>query len=331
MEFFEAYEQVLTPLATASSLLQLVARADEAGLMAALQTPATLVDVAARTGLAEDTVATLCRALVTLKVAECHGDTVTLTAPWQALADPGAHVPLKVALAGIEIDGRLQRARTGDTFWSMPPADRVTYARSISPDPFSDELVETFRSELVNDPDRAAMAQGGRLLELGCGVAGRVLTTLRAMPQLTAVGIELSPDLADEARRRSVALGVQDRFDVICADAGEYASPQLFDYAFWSQFFFPEPSRRAALVTLRRVLRSGAVVHAPVGANFPAIDADPEGPLAREFALWRTVLNSWDVPERRPEQLVAEFEAAGFEDVGVIERPASPLLRARQP
>ncbi|MCW2755969.1 MAG: Methyltransferase type 11 [Marmoricola sp.] len=331
MEFFEAYEQVLTPLATASSLLQLVARADEAGLMAALRAPVTVVDAATATGLAEDTVATLCRALVTLKVAERHGDAVALTAPWQALADPGAYVPLKLALAGIEIDSRLQRARAGDTFWSMPPEDRITYARSISADPFSDQLVETFRSELMNDPDRAAMVAGGRLLELGCGVAGRVLTTLRAMPQLTAVGIELSPDLAEEARRRSVALGLQDRFEVICADAGEYASAQLFDYAFWSQFFFPEPSRRAALATLRRVLRSGAVVHAPVGANFSAIDADPEGRLAREFVLWRTVLDSWGVPERRPEQLVAEFEAAGFADVGVIERPASPLLRARQP
>lgn len=331
MEYFEAYEQALTPLATANSLLQLVARAEEAGLMTALRTPVSVVDAAAQTDLDESSVATLCRALVTLNVAESNGTTVALTAAWQALTDPGAYVPLQLALAGIEIDGRLHRARAGDTFWSMPAADRITYARSISSDPYSDQLVEAFRSDLTHDPDRAGMAEGGRLLELGCGVAGRVLTTLRAMPQLHAVGVELSADLAAEAQRRSVELGLADRFDVVCVDAAEYDTTESFDFAFWSQFFFPEAARAAALATLRRVLRSGAVVHAPTGANFAAIDADPQGPQARDFVLWRTVLEAWGVPERRPEQLIAEFEAAGFEDVRVLERPGSPVVRARQP
>ncbi len=331
MDYFEAYEQALTPLATANNLLQLVARAEEAGLMAALRTPVSVTDAAARTGLAEHSVATLCRALVTLNVAESDGSTVVLTAAWHALTDPGAYVPLQLALAGIEIDGRLQRARSGDTFWSMPAEDRITYARSISSDPYSDELVEAFRSDLMNDPDRAAMAEGGRLLELGCGVAGRVLTTLRAMPNLRAVGVELSADLAGEAQRRAVELGVADRFEVVCVDAAEFDSTESFDYAFWSQFFFPESARAPALATLRRVLSSGAVVHAPTGANFAAVDKNPQGPQARDFVLWRTVLDSWGVPERRPEQLIAEFEAAGFQDVRIVERPGSPVIRARQP
>lgn len=87
-EFFEAYDQVLTPLATVSSVLQLVARAEEAGLMTALRTPMTAADIAVGTGLREETVTALCRALVTLGVAESDGRTIALTAPWQALTDP---------------------------------------------------------------------------------------------------------------------------------------------------------------------------------------------------------------------------------------------------
>ena len=331
MDFFEAYEQVFAPLATASNVMQLVGRAEDAGLMAAMRTPVTTRDAVAQTGLSEETVSTLCRALVALGVVQHDVAGFSLTEPWLALTDPGAFVPLGVALSGAEIDGRLLRAKVADTFWSMPAEDRITYARSISPDPYSDQLVERFRTELENDPDRAAMTHGGRLLELGCGVAGRVLTTLRAMPQLRAVGVELSPDLAGEARRRASELGLDDRFEVVCMDAADFTTTEPFDYGFWSQFFFPSSSREGALRTLRSALRTGGVVHAPLGANFAAMDADPDGSEARDFAVWRVVLDSWGVPERRPEQLVTEFEAAGFTDVEAVARDAGAVVRARQP
>jgi SAM-dependent methyltransferase len=322
MDYFEAYEHALTPLATASSLLQLVARADEAGLMAALRTPASVIDAAAHTGLGTDTVAVLCRALVTLNVAESDGATIVLTAPWLALTEPGAFVPLPLALAGIEIDGRhlLVHACCGPDH-----VRQVDFVRSL--------LRSAGRGVPLRRDERPGPRRHGRRWAFaGTGLwrGGRILTTLRAMPQLTAVGVELSADLAAEARRRAQELGVADRFEVVCADAAEFDSAQSFDFAFWSQFFFPEAARPAALATLRRV-SPGAVVDAPTGANFAAIDADPTGPQARDFVLWRTVLDSWGVPERRPEQLIAEFEAAGFEDVRAVERPGSPVIRARQP
>ena len=46
------------------------------------------------------------------------------------------------------------------------------------------------------------LRSGGSLLELGCGVAGRVLVMLQAIPAMQAVGIELSADLAAVAVRR---------------------------------------------------------------------------------------------------------------------------------
>lgn len=65
----------------------------------------------------------------------------------------------------------------------------------------------------------ARLSAGERHLELGCGLAGRILCLLQAYPAMTAVGVERAPDLAAEARRRAERLGVADRFVVVVSDA----------------------------------------------------------------------------------------------------------------
>jgi Methyltransferase domain len=209
----------------------------------------------------------------------------------------------------------LRSIGAGADYWTMPTEQRLTFARATSPDPFSAGLVASFRASAERDPEQAALRNGGRLLELGCGVAGRLLTCLQAFPNLTAVGIELADDLADEAERRAVALGVADRLTVVRSDAGAYLEPDSFEFGFWSQFFFPEESRRSALTALFANLRSGGIAWAPVFGDFPAMQADPTGQVRRGYALFRVILDSWRVPERSPDQLAAEFESAGFTEV----------------
>ncbi|HJQ42790.1 MAG TPA: class I SAM-dependent methyltransferase [Jatrophihabitantaceae bacterium] len=331
IDFFDAYDSVLIPMFTASNVLRLVAGASASGLMTALRDPASTADLAAKTGLAETRVSAVCRALVAAGVAQQDGERLRLSPAWHALTDPGAFVPLELALQGNYVEGQLMAASAGETYWSITAEDRLSYARSVSPNPYSSELVDAFRRQIPEDPDRAAMAEGGRLLELGCGVAGRVLTTLRAMPRLSAVGVELSPDLAAEAERRARDLGLSDRFRVACVDAAEFTDPEPFDFGFWSQFFFPEESRQGALRTMLSSLRPGGVVLAPLGADYDAIQADPDSTAAREYALWRVVLDSWGVPERSPETLVAEVQSAGFVDVRVVAGGAGPVVRATRP
>ena len=330
--FFDAYEQVLSPLFAASNVLQLIARAERSGLLHRLRDGADVAALTQVTGLPEHSVQTLCRALAVTGVVEAYEGGHRLTPPWRALTDPGAYVPLATALGGAAIEARLIGADRGETYWTMSTEERVTYARSVSPDPYSDELVEAFAAEIAGDPDRSPMLDGGRLLELGCGVAGRVLTTLRAAPKLTAVGVELSPDLAEEAQRRAVDLGLTDRFRIVCADAADYRCDEPFDFGFWSQFFFPSDARGPALRTMLRCLRPGGVLHAPLGANFEEMASDPHGDAARDFAVWRVVLDAWGVPERSPDALVAEFAAAGFGEVRVAARKGGgPVVRGIRP
>jgi SAM-dependent methyltransferase len=326
--FFEAYERDLLPLMNATSVLNLVGRATDAGLLHGLRTPTTVDALAADNALARSTVQALCRALIATGVAEVHGQEITLAGGWRALTDPGAFVPLDVVLAGSAVESRLLRGPGTDTFWSLSGADRVMYARSVSPDPYSDDLVAAFRTQIMNDPDRAAMADGGRLLELGCGVAGRVLTTLRAMPELHAVGVELSEDLAAEAHRRADELGLTDRFEVVCADASTYRSDEPFDFGFWSQFFFPSEARSGALRTMHAALRPGGLADAPLGVDFAKIRADPSGAESRSWAIFRVVLDSWGVPERDAEALMDEFRETGFDEVRVVARNEGPIVRA---
>jgi SAM-dependent methyltransferase len=261
----------------------------------------------------------LCEVLLVHDVVEPVGAALRLTPSWQTLLAPDAVVTLADLLASAHVEGRLLReAAEGVDYWTMPSEDRVLFARAISPNPFAPALVTAFRSQLEADPTATPLAEGGVLLELGCGVAGRVLTMLQALPAMRAVGVELSEDLADEARRRASALGVDDRFEVVCTDAGDFSRPGSFDQGFWSHFFFPEHARPAALRTLRTSLRSGALASARLLGDDESQRADPRGPEARHLAVFRVILDGWGVPDRDRDSLAAEFEQAGFLDVDCV-------------
>jgi hypothetical protein len=330
--FFQAYEEALQPLLAAADMLEVIARAEERGLLAVLRDPVSRPAVARHAGLSDLEADALVEALVAGGVLRADDESVVLSPAWLSLTGPAAFVPFPVALAQSAVARRMLRGG-GETYWSLPHEDRLTFARAVSPDPFSDGLVAGIRTALESDPEEAALLAGGRFLELGCGVAGRILTYLRAVPSLTAVGVELSEDLAAEAERRAAALGLSDRFRVVCCDAADFDDDQPFDHGFWSQFFFPQQARQGSLATLLRNVRPGGRVLAPLGADHAAIRADPQGVDARDYATFRVVLASWGVPARDPESLVAEIEQAGFDDVRVVRRVGAPHpgVQARVP
>jgi hypothetical protein len=326
--WFEASEQVLDPLVNARMLLALVEGAEEAGLLRALQAPSTVTGLARATGLSEPRVRDVCAALVANEVAELDGPVVRLTPAWAALSGPAAFAPLGAALrlgdVGVQT---LQDLTGGAGFAGLSSADRIAYASAVSPDPFSAAIVAAMRAGVgVPDAVRGRLHDGDRHLELGCGVAGRILCVLQAFPTLTAVGVELTPDLAAEAERRAVALGVADRFEVVCADATAVRLEGAFDVAFWSQFFFPEASRAGTLATAYDAVRPGGMLLAPLLGDPSVAESDPHGSSARSLALARVVHGLWGVPDRSPSDLATEVAAAGFVDVAVSAAPDAGVL-----
>ena len=317
--WFQASEQVLDPLVNARMLLALVEGAERAGLLRAMRTTTTVPELARATGLSEPRVRDICAALVANDVAEPEGFALRLTPAWTALTGPAAFAPLASALrlgdAGADA---LTDLSGGSGFAGLSSEDRLSYASAVSPDPFSPGVVAAMRAGAgIPDAVRGRLHDGDRHLELGCGVAGRILCVLQAFPTLSAVGVELAPDLAAEAQRRGAALGVADRFEVICADATTVRPDSFFDVAFWSQFFFPAASRAGTLATAYQALRPGGMLLAPLLGDPLVAESEPHGSSARSLALARVVHGLWGVPDRSPDALADEVAQAGFADVVV--------------
>lgn len=316
--FFEAYEQVLSPVLDHHALGGLLEGLHTSGALPALTAPVPVEQWPETVGTTPEVAVPLLAALVSHGVVEEDAEGVRLTEPWRVLVADTAFADLGDGLRQGRIAGRLLAGiGTGD-YWDLSPEDRIAFARSVSPNPYAEGLVAAFRADIEADPERADLLTGCRMLELGCGVAGRILTTLRAAPGLTAVGVELSPDLAVEAERRAAELGLTDRFTVVCRDVADFTSDQPFDRVFWSQFFFPDASRAAALATARRCLRRGGVLQAPV---------------LHEDLLFRLLLATWGIPLRSADDLAAEVAAAGFTDVEVVgaDAPGPTSVRGVRP
>lgn len=328
-EYFDAYDRVWTPLANTLGFADLVTRLVEAGALDLLRTPTAPDAVGAVLGIDGEATSMVLRALELFGVVESDSGQIHLTPAWLALTDPAAFQPLTTLLAGQRALGLVLRELGRVDYWQLPTESQIAFARATSPDPYSDGLVETYRAGLEKDSVGQAILSGGRFLELGCGVAGRILLTLRASPQLTAVGVELSEDLAAQAERRAQELGLSDRFTVICGDATEYVADEPFDHGFWSQFFFPDDARAGALQVMLNSLKPGASFQAPLGADPEAVQTDPEA--AKENALWHAILRTWGIPERTVEGLAAEVAGAGFVDVEVVAREVGPAIRGWKP
>ena len=157
-------------------------------------------------------------------------------------------------------------------------------------------------------PDFREALNGGRYLDVGCGVGSFVLSTAQSLPGLRAVGVELVPTVAAEAARRADALGVADRVEIRCMDARDLDEEDQFDSAFWAQPFFPTDSRPPTLSAIRRALKPGAKLYMQELERVPDTEAERSA-----FALRRLVFTGWGVPfARSAEDLTAEAEAAGF-------------------
>ncbi|MBW9119594.1 methyltransferase domain-containing protein [Microbacterium trichothecenolyticum] len=330
VEFFTAMRAVVTPLVTASALLQVIDRAERAGMLRELREGSDTTRIAGATGLPLDTVVALCGALVANGIAEPVADGFRLTPDWRAITGGGAFVSLADMIAQSRVIDAMLSGRES-AYASLSPEDRSTFAHAVSPNPYSPELVERIRAEIAASPWWSGMTEGGRHLELGCGVAGRMLTVLQAMPRLRAVGVELDPALAEEARRRASDLGIRDRIEIVTGDATTYRTDEPFDFGFWSQWFFPTPTREAALASLFANVRSGGVVRSPVFGDHGRMADDLHGDEARQYSLNRVMLDGWGVPERTPEQLKAEFEDAGFIDVTIVYHDINDGIYARRP
>ena len=319
-------------LQRAGQVAALLVAAQDTGLLDLLAAGASAGQAARTTGVTEERAAAVLEVLEAYGVCEQVDGAWALTEGWSQLVRGESPVSLEAVLGfgrvrSEQLAGALSPVAD---YWNLSERDRLLVARGASFDPTVPAGPAMVRADLDSLPTvLAALEEGGRVLELGCGVASRLTATLVAFPTATAVGVDLAPDLLAYGRERAAQVGVADRLQLVVADASSYEPEGVFDQVGWSQFFFPQAARAGALATAFRALRPGGWISMPViwdGTPHPT-----GSPQHRELAVERLALDLWQVPLRTTSEVVAEVTAAGFVDVRVESRPYVHFVRGRRP
>jgi SAM-dependent methyltransferase len=320
----------LTVWANGAQVLGLLRASLNSGIFDAAREPKTARQIAASTGMPIDRVLDTCEALYAHAVFEKQNAHYQLAQEWQRLVWPNAiqqlHDLLDIAIVTPRV---LESAIVGEfDYWSLASADQVTMAKNLSVDPTSEMIPNLFIDYLSFLPDiKTVFEQGGHFLEIGCGVGGLLLSLVRTYPNLTAVGVEIAPDIIAEAQRLADELGISDRVELRHCDAQTLLDTAAFDAVFWAQPFFPANSRATVLQIIMRALKPGGFLYTPLldGASTHATRTAG----GRMYALARLLYGSWGIPVQNAHDVQSEVVAAGFEHVELKLTPFGRGLLAR--
>lgn len=176
----------------------------------------------------------------------------------RGLAKSLAHPENDAALAMVQevaglhhklIVDTIPKLRAGDLF-TLDDQDGELIARSS-------RILEAFQAEAIR---RTFPTQGGlRLLEIGCGSGVYLKHACASNPSLTALGVELQPRVAEQARTNLRSWALQDRVTVEEGDIRSKTAADLFDIAtlYNNIYYFPLEERGALLKHVASFLKPG--------------------------------------------------------------------------
>ena len=142
-----------------------------------------------------------------------------------------------------------EKLRRGE-LWSLYDQDGELIARSS-------RVMEEFQKEAI---DRYFPVSGAvSLLEIGCGSGVYIEHAAARNPALTAVGLELQPNVADVACRNIQEWGLGDRVRIEAGDIRERPPGELFDMVtlYNNVYYFPVAERVSLLVHAKCFIKPG--------------------------------------------------------------------------
>ena len=127
--------------------------------------------------------------------------------------------------------------------------------------------------------DRAAVRNGERVLDVGCGTGTLALGVLERAPGARVSGLDADPEILVRARAKAERAGAELSFDEGLSTSLPYED-ESFDVVLSTLFFhhLADEAKRQTVVEVRRVLRPGGRVAL---ADF----GRPQGPLMRAAVL----------------------------------------------
>ncbi|MEW5829176.1 MAG: class I SAM-dependent methyltransferase [Chloroflexota bacterium] len=146
----------------------------------------------------------------------------------------------------LETPGKLEQGQK----WEIGDYDGELIARSS-------RILEPFQKEAI----AAAFPTSGlvRLLEVGCGSGVYIAYAAGRNPGLSAVGIELQPQVAAMARRNLAGWGLSERVQVEAGDVRQKSPSETFDIVtlYNNIYYFPVEERLDLLKHLRGFVKPG--------------------------------------------------------------------------
>jgi SAM-dependent methyltransferase len=194
------------------------------------------------------------------------------------------------------------KLRKGE-LWSLEDQDGEIIARSS-------RIMEAFQMEAI---DRFFPASGAAsLLEIGCGSAIYIKHAANRNQSLTALGLELQPNVAEVARRNISEWALQGRVKIEVGDIRLRAPDEFFNIVtlYNNIYYFPVESRISLLKHIRRFIKPGGFLM--------LITCCQGGSVGVEVLnLWgAATLTGGRLP--RKHELIDQLRQAGFQDVQTI-------------
>lgn len=360
----DAANNKIGELINAAEGIALLTGAVKSGIIAALSKPTTAQEIVIATSVNKPQLDRVLNALETFGFVMQSKGTYRLSKFAELLVSSDAPQPLNIMLQVTDI--RMKHFANLDKAvddYNILQADEVlSMAKSmISTLSFTRNFVGIVISRLMPEVRKVWLA-GGRHLESGCGAGNTFLDIIAAFPRITGVGVEIHSDTANEARRRANILGLTNRVEIRNMDACTLTDEAAFDTAYWSQFFFPVSTRKAALQALFRAIRPGGYLFipllcsisnsnwayrwdmlrmafsnllsepmmAPVYLNaFVLTDPAHLREENRLASFQKLMYEMWGIPAKTTKELKSELEDAGFRVIRAIPTPSSRLFPQR--
>lgn len=313
-------QECIASLSTPSWTLAALAASVESGLVAALDEPREVGELADVTGLPVEVVLALVDLLATMDLAERIGE------HWVAGAElePAMHEP---HLARLRDDLRttlLQSLALVTTARVEPHAlgrwthtdEQLLQAQGRLSAGVIALLADVLFPHVPGLLDRLR-SDSGAFLDVGAGVAGVSIAMCRHYPAIRAVGLEPASAPLALARRNVAAAGLNDRIELRDRGVEELGDEAAFDVAWLPGSFLPADTFAVALSTVHRALRPGGLLLTGT--------LDPTGDDA-EAAVTRLRLTLWGGGIVAPDDVVAMVESAGYVDVTAVPRQSGRLV-----
>jgi SAM-dependent methyltransferase len=143
--------------------------------------------------------------------------------------------------------------RTGQTIAERPPR----FHRAIEAVTAQDIAV-FFQEALAELPDlAAALAAGGRVLDVACGGGRWLIAIARRFPETSLVGVEFEPDSVGRATRRVNEAGLDGRISIDNHDPADLPYGAEFDLVYFQDALHELPDAVGALRSAWSTVRPG--------------------------------------------------------------------------